>query len=47
MEERMQQVGMMRQIYSAATKVLAWLGPVDSTTALNAKDLVERVSNLF
>jgi hypothetical protein len=44
--EQMEQVGMMKQIYSEAATVLAWLGPIDSTTASNAKDLVQRVSDL-
>jgi hypothetical protein len=44
--EQMQQVWMIRQIYSEATTVLAWLGPIDSTTASNAKDLVQVVSDL-
>lgn len=46
MEERKQQIGIMREIYSAATMVLVWLGPIDTRTALNAKPLVHQISNL-
>ena len=43
LEERSQQVTMMRQIYSKATTVLIWLGEDDHTTA-SALDFIQRTN---
>lgn len=45
-DERSQQVQIMRDIYSSASQVLSWLGPDDHNQATLAKELIAKLSTV-
>lgn len=47
LDERTQQVQLMRDIYSRASKVIVWLGSDDDNQAASARDLVRRIDAVW